>query len=317
MHNAIPYLICHGSGNRFVMVDAIAAGEAMVGIDLAAFSRAACQALWPTPLDGLLLAVRRGEGFAMRMFNTDGSEAEMCGNGIRCVARLVRERYLQTDTFILHSGGKEYPITHKAYPGINPETFGVEIAIRLAADDFPKGGERFLEQPIPELHPTLRFSYLNLGNPHLVAQVQEVDFALLTQLGERIKELGEWFPRGMNLSFLQVQNPERLFVATYERGVGLTNSCGTAMTASTTVAVLLALAPAGREIEVHNRGGMVRCSCRIEGEKIATCLVGNATYEAGGELHWDGCRITRLSEEPFTREQELYNRFLASLQREQ
>lgn len=316
MHNAIPYLICHGSGNRFVMVDAIAAGESMTQVDLAAFARAACQALRPTPLDGLLLAVNHGEGFAMRMFNTDGSEAEMCGNGIRCVARLVRERYLQKEHFILHSGGKEYPITHKEYPGIDLETFGVEIAIRLAADDFPKGGERFLNRPIPELHPTLRFSYLNLGNPHLVARVQEVDFALLTRLGERIKELGEWFPRGMNLSFLQVRGPERLFVATYERGVGLTNSCGTAMTASTTAAVLLGSAPAGSEIEVYNRGGMVRCCCRIGQDGISTCLVGNATYEAGGELLWDGCRITRLREEPFARECEAYESFLASLQRE-
>lgn len=314
MEIEIPYIICHGSGNRFVMVDGVAHAEAMAQVDRAAFARAACQELWPSPLDGLLVVERQGGSYAMRMLNTDGSEAEMCGNGIRCVARLVGERYLSEERFLLLSGGRGYAISREEPIASALETFGVEIAIRLSAEDFPKGGERFLNQPIEELHPALRFSYLNLGNPHLVALVEQIDFALLEELGKRIKGLREWFPRGINLSFAQVQRRDRLFVATYERGVGLTNSCGTAMTASTTAAALLGAVESGHPIEVRNRGGMVRCRCRIFSEQISTQLVGNATYEAQGSLRYRAGQITDHRFELCTAEQRAYNQFLATLQ---
>lgn len=295
------------------MIDATASAEALRDIDLASFTRAACQGLWSKPLDGLLLLVKQGATYGMRMLNTDGSEAEMCGNGIRCVARLARERYLSDDSFPLLSGGKSHPLfcEEAIYPGL--ASFGVEIAIRLSASDFPKGETKFLNQSIGELHPSLRFSYLNLGNPHLVAMVEEVDLALLKELGERIKGLREWFPRGINLSFAKVEERERLFVATYERGVGLTNSCGTAMTASTTAAVLLGLCPADRTIEVRNRGGLVRCRCHLAGEEISTRLTGNATYEAAGELSWDGNELHFREEHRFYEEIDLYNQFLAAI----
>ena len=313
MHNEIPYLICHGSGNRFVMIDAVASAQAIEKIDLAPLARAACQALWPSPLDGLLLLVKQGEEYGMRMLNTDGSEAEMCGNGIRCVARLARERYLSTDHFRLLSGGKSHPIygTEPIFPGLT--SFGVEIAIRLSAPDFPKGGIRFLDQPIEALHPTLRFSYLNLGNPHLVAITEEIDLRLLKELGERIKSLPEWFPRGINLSFVTLEARDRLFVTTYERGVGLTHSCGTAMTASTTAAVLLGHCDADRPIEVRNRGGMVRCQCHQAPGALSTRLTGNATYEAKGLLSWDGTELRHHEEEHYNEEVEQYNQFLSAI----
>lgn len=292
------------------MVDGVAEAEAIARIDLRTFAQETCRRLWSCPLDGLLLLVRHGAHYAMRMFNTDGSEAEMCGNGIRCVARLLRERYLAEENFLLWSGGKPYPITHEKPIFEGLETFGVEIAIRLASDDFPQGEDSFLDQEIGELHPSLRFSYLNLGNPHLVARVEEVDYDLLTELGERIKSLPAWFPRGMNLSFVRVESPERLFVATYERGVGLTNSCGTAMTASTTAMALLGACEKGKIIDVCNRGGMVRCCCRSDAEGIFTRLVGNATYEQTGCLTWDGTTLSFNEKAFFAHERAAYNDFL-------
>ncbi len=313
MHNEIPYLICHGSGNRFVMIDAVASAQAIEEIDLAPFARAACQALWSSPLDGLLLLVEENGNYGMRMLNTDGSEAEMCGNGIRCVARLARERYLSTDYFTLLSGGKSYPIFSQEpiFPKLT--SFGVEIAIRLSAPDFPMGETHFLDQPIAELHPTLRFSYLNLGNPHLVAITEKIDLRLLKELGERIKSLPEWFPRGINLSFVTIEARNRLFVATYERGVGLTNSCGTAMTASTTAAVLLGHCDADSSIEVRNRGGMVRCQCHLAPKSLSTRLTGNATYEAEGHLSWNGIGLLHREERRFNAEIEQYNQFLSAI----
>lgn len=296
-----------------MLVDAVAQAEALQGIDRGAFARALCEGLWSQRLDGLLLLERRGEEYAMRMLNTDGSEAEMCGNGIRCVARLADERYLHRADFTLLSGRSRYPIRLEEPISGSLATYGVDIAIGTAGDDFPLGGERFINQPIEELHPTLRFSYLNLGNPHLVAVVEQVDFRLLEELGRKVTTLKSWFPRGINLSMLQSRGPRELFVATWERGVGLTNSCGTAMTASSTVAVLLGLAPAASELTVRNRGGMVRCNCRIEGTQITTRLVGNATFEATGRLCWANGTLQPIEQQLLEEEIAEYNQFLTAL----
>lgn len=316
MKSEIPYTICHGSANRFVLVDAVSEAAALEGVDRAAFARAACEQLWSHRLDGLLLLEKHEGGYAMRMLNTDGSQAEMCGNGIRCVARLTDERYLHQSEFVLFSGRGRYPIRREEPIFDSLATYGVDIAIRTLGEEFPRGGERFLNRPIKALHPELRFSYLNLGNPHLVAVVEEVDFNLLEELGRKIPTLKEWFPHGINLSLLRSDGPRELFVATWERGVGLTNSCGTAMTASSTVAVLLGLSPADEELKVRNRGGMVRCNCHIEGEQITTRLVGNATFEAEGRLRWEAGRLYPIEQHLLTEEISNYDLFIAELGRE-
>ncbi len=297
------------------MVDGVAHESTLRGVDLAAFARTACRELWSEPLDGLLLLVGRNGQYGMRMFNTDGTEAEMCGNGIRCIARLVRERYLEKDHFTLFSGGKFYPISYEKplYEGV--ECYGVEIAIALCSGDFPKGGECFLDRPIPPLDPALRFSFLNLGNPHIVTCVEQIDYAYLCRLGERVKGFDDWFPRGVNVSMVRIDGPNRIFVATYERGVGLTSSCGTAMTAATTVAALLGLVERDVETEVVNRGGMVRCCCRIEAGRIVTRLVGNATFEASGRVSPNGLPSLPVEEQLCHKEIEAYAAFLGTMER--
>lgn len=309
------YILCHGSGNRFLLLDAVKSPqlETLTAPMVAELCRQAA------PNDGLLLLVERGGVYGMRMFNTDGSEAEMCGNGIRCVARLA-ETYLSeaVTSYPMWSGGKRHPM-HRVEPiyGQIP-TRCVEIGIRLATDDFTpslalKAG--FIEQPIPALDEELRFTYLNLGNPHLVAFVEAIDLALLTRLGEAVKHLPELLPRGVNVSLVQVEEKNRIFVATYERGVGLTPSCGTAMTASSTASVLTGRCDQGATIEVRNRGGMVRCCCRV-GDEIVTSLSGNATFEADGVVAIDFERgAVTLNGEPTVRqaEKEAYDDFLRSL----
>jgi len=316
MDGILEYTLCHGSENRFVMVDGVRDAGVLNHTDPGELARTLCRprGLCPDRLDGLLLLCTTADGYAMRMFNTDGSEAEMCGNGIRCVARMVRERYLQRDEFPLWSGGRRYAVRHERPLFGSLATYSVEIGIRTAGgDDFPRGGERFVAQPIPELDEELRFTYLNLGNPHLVAETEAIDFARLERMGERVKELKEVFPRGINCSIVRREGGRRLFAATYERGVGLTNSCGTAMTASTTAVWLTGGCPADTEIEVRNRGGMVRCCVHPSKEGLSTRLTGNATYvEAGRIVLRDGA----FRSEPlrtYADEQREYARFVESI----
>lgn len=314
MKREFQYILCNGSGNRFVLIDAVAQAQQLLGVELSALARTVCA---PEALatDGLLLLVRDAAGYAMRMFNTDGSEAEMCGNGIRCVARLAA-RYFPMQDFELQSGGRVYRLSKQIPIFEDIPTYSVEIPVTLQTDDFPRSETHpFLNQLIPELDETLLFTYINVGNPHLVACVEHLDIERLKLLGERVTTLKTLFPKGINVSFFRCDGAQSLFVATYERGVGLTSSCGTAMTASSSAACLLDKCSAGVSIDVRNRGGMVRCCCQ-QGEELVTALTGNATFEAFGQFDYlgalDGC-VKLKNTEPQEDETAMYLRFVASV----
>ena len=273
---------CHGSGNDFIMVDTTC-GTTPADIDWSAFARAACDRKTGIGSDGLLLVVCNDKGtYGMDMLNPDGTHAEMCGNGIRCVARLATERgYLNSNT--LYSGGREFNISIATPIAQGIETFAVEIPIGLSSPSFAfyDSNARFVGEVIDKLDKNLRFTALNLGNPHIVAEVESIDMALLEHLGERVKSLTDIFPHGVNVSLYECRTRRSIFVATYERGAGITLSCGTAMTASATAAALLGRVDGEERIEVRNRGGKVYCTTRGV-ESPTTTLEGNATYNWRG-----------------------------------
>ena len=316
MKTEIKYTVCHGSANRFVMVDAIAQPQACADADFGAWAVQLCAAATPYGgADGLLMLVRHGDGYAMRMFNPDGTEAEMCGNGIRCAARLARQ-YVGSDKFGVWSGGREYRITRErpVYEGV--ETYGVEIPVSLHSRDFGFAcGAEFVGRRIEALDDGLMFTALNLGNPHITARVDRIDYELLTRLGERVKVLREEFPNGVNVSLFEHTGPQGIFVATYERGAGITASCGTAMTASATAAALLGLVDFGAEVEVRNRGGAVRCLPRREsGGELITRLTGNATFEAEGRFATDGRTVGDMTlTRTFDDEKSAYEAFVQKI----
>ena len=304
------YIKCHGSGNEFVMVDAVKYN--LDGIDLAAFARFVCNRENSVGADGVLLLVKEGAMFGMRMFNPDGSEAEMCGNGIRCVARLAEE-YVGTREFEMFSGKNTYGIVRAEdiFPAI--PTYGVDLKVRLMSEDFgfAKGAESFISQPIERLDSNLLWTAINVGNPHIVAEVEEIDYGHLTHLGNRVLELREEFSKGINVSLVKVLGKDRIFVATYERGAGITASCGTAMTSSATAMALNGRCDYEATIDVENRGGAVRCVCHKEGGKH-TQLIGNASYISYGSVVAEegGFVATELGK--FDDEIALYNDFLSA-----
>lgn len=283
---------CHGSGNDFILIDATC--DQMRGMDITHFTRWACDRERGIGSDGVLLLVRLSDGsYGMDMLNPDGTHAQMCGNGIRCVARLAEELGLHTGG-ILRSGGSDYPIGRGSDIAEGIKAYTVDIPIRLTSEDFAFFGsnDSFVGEIIPELDPTLRFTALNLGNPHIVAAVEHIDMALLESLGQRVKSLTSLFPHGVNVSLYECRSTNSIFVATYERGAGITLSCGTAMTASSTAAALLGHVESGRRIEVRNRGGKVYCTPTIDKHSIVTRLEGNATFDWWGVVDAEGDSYT-------------------------
>ena len=279
---------CHGSGNDFIMVDTTRMADANA-VDWSAFARIACDRTNGIGSDGVLLVVRNDEGiYGMDMLNPDGTHAEMCGNGIRCVARLAYERgYL--DNGILFSSDRLFRIGREEALSEGIDTFSVEIAIDLTSPSFgfATDNKPFIAERIEALDPDLRFTALNLGNPHIVAEVERIDMELLESLGQRVKSLKKEFPDGINVSLYECRGDREIFVATYERGAGITMSCGTAMTASATAAALLGLTAAGERIDVKNRGGKVFCTTRLADDKIVTKLAGNATFVWWGSASFE------------------------------
>ena len=314
------YILCHGSGNRFLMLDAVREPALERLAEHPELVARLCREVGRT--DGLLLTVRVGEEYGMRMMNTDGSEAEMCGNGIRCVARQAQEYVGQSDRFDLFSGGKRHAIRREEPIFGSIPTYCVAIGISLSTPDFvPSMGrkEGFVGEVIEALDPTLKFTYLNLGNPHLVAAVDRIDLERLSALGEKVKSLQELLPHGTNVSFYRPLGNQRIYTATYERGVGLTASCGTAMTACSTAASLLGYCRHDEPITVLNSGGRVRCLSMRSDEGLITTLSGNATYEGEGEMALD---LERESYEligdlrPYDDERAEYDLFLKTIQAE-
>lgn len=199
------YILCSGSGNRFLLFDTLRSD--LSGLNIAAF---AAEELHRFGVDGLLLLTRDGRGrFGMRMFNTDGSEAEMCGqrHPLRGAAGAGALSGSDGERFAVTSGGREYRITcEEPIFGALP-TFGAEIPLSLHGDDFPPSlpAEGFVGQPVPELDEGLAFTFLQPGNPHIVALVApdsawlfgsdgRLDTRRLAELGERANRMRGVFP---------------------------------------------------------------------------------------------------------------------------
>lgn len=301
----LPFIKCHGSGNEFALFDARALGVAES--DWAGIARAVSGRGGPVGTDGILLLVEgsRGAEFGFRMLNSDGSEAETCLNGVRCVARLgfaslgiaAAQVSLPTSRVEVERAPDladgVYTVTETA----GPATLTVDKWPLLVAT---QPGGRLIEAAVAELESKRRFTAVAIPNPHLIAFVDAVDDDELTRVGQICEAAPAWLPNRANVSFVEVRGDE-LFVRTHERGVGLTNSCGSAMAASTYAACLAAHAAWGREIVVRNRGGMVRA--RAEADAMLT-LSGNATWEWEGTVDVDaasgrasGLEVTRRFED--------------------
>lgn len=280
------FIKCHGSGNDFPLIDAR-------GLDLddaawAGVARALADRAGPVGGDGLLL-LTRGDGahaFGMRMFNSDGSEAETCLNGLRCVARAGFEALgIDRAAVRLKTSSAEVARDADLAAGVYTVRETVGPAGTDTAD-WPLRIERAttIEQVIAPLASDIAFTAVAMPNPHLVAFVEVIDEARLVALGERCEAAPEWLPNRANVSFVKLLGPEAVFVRTFERGVGLTDSCGSAMAASVVAAGLTKRIVFGTEVTVFNAGGLVRG--RAEADRMVR-LSGNATFEWEGSAEVD------------------------------
>ena len=278
----LPIVKCHGSGNDFPMIDV--RGAVVDPAHWPAIARILADRSGPVGGDGLLL-LKDGVGdsaFGFAMYNSDGSEAETCLNGLRCVARAGFEALgigharvaLATSTATVERVADLAPGVYTVLETAGPSSLDV-TAWPMAIDRIEN-----VERAIEALPGDRALTAVAIPNPHLIAFVDTVDDAELVAIGLACEAAPAWLPRRANVSFVEQRGPD-LFVRTHERGVGLTNACGSAMAASTFAAALTGRIGYGTDTTVFNRGGMVRATAHAD---RMVSLAGNATYEWSGTM---------------------------------
>ncbi|MHC5109884.1 MAG: diaminopimelate epimerase [Planctomycetota bacterium] len=236
----------HGLGNDYVYVD-----TSKVPIDgPAELARVISDRRLGIGSDGLILIHPSDVAdVRMEMYNADGSRAQMCGNGIRCVAKYVVDHGL--------AAGPELRIDTD--DGVKPATCvitrnsegkgGVVTAVRVsmgrprfAPGEIPTTikGERIVDRPIEVAGHAFQVTCVSMGNPHAVAFVEDLDSIPLYTVGPALERAAE-FPERINAHFVRVDSPAHLTVLTWERGSGPTKACGTGA-----CAVVVAAASTGR-----------------------------------------------------------------------
>ncbi|MCW3834515.1 diaminopimelate epimerase [Sphingomonas canadensis] len=275
----IAFIKCHGSGNDFPLIDARAI--TLADAEWAGIARALADRAGPVGGDGLLLltAGDAEHGFGMRMFNSDGSEAETCLNGLRCVARLGFEVLgIDRARVRLKTSSADAARADSVAPGVvTIETRAGPAGVGAFAIGLRTGLDAVVEAAVPELPSARRFTAVAMPNPHLVAFVEQVDEDELVALGDWCEARPEALPERANVSFVELRGAD-LFVRTYERGVGLTDSCGSAMAASAFAAGLTGRIGFGTAMTVFNRGGLVHAVAVAPGDGGCVTIRGNATF---------------------------------------
>ncbi len=247
----------HGLGNDYVYVDTF---EQPVP-DPAAMAIAVSRPHFGVGADGLVLIGPSTEAdYAMRMFNADGSEGEMCGNAVRCIGKYVHDRGLTAKTRVtlatrggiktlelqLQGGSVEQVTVDLGEPALSPASLPVTLA-----------GAQVLNHPLSIDGQTHHISCVSMGNPHAVIFVDDPQAVDVHGIGRQI-EHHPLFPKRTNVEFVRVWRRDLLEMRVWERGSGETLACGTGAAASLVAAVLNGLADrsavvklTGGELHVH------------------------------------------------------------------
>jgi diaminopimelate epimerase len=251
----------HGSLNEIFAVEATP-GSFASDAALRQFVRHVCdRGSWTGGSDGIYFFDASPGNAEAWFFNPDGSPAELCGNGLRGLGRLLLDRR-GTNAEVIVSGGREYTI-RRASP--TPE--GVrQVLLELPEVSFAP----------PPSGPFAGYTAVTVPNPHVIAMVDAYREPDLIEAG---KHAADWFPEGANVSFLLPlsEGDDEVFVRTFERGAGLTPSCGSGVVASRAAYSQMTGLEPERRVVVRNAGGVAAAAITVRDGGWFPVLEGNAT----------------------------------------
>ena len=243
----------HGAGNDYVYVNCFVEP---LPRDPAALARQIADRHFGVGGDGLILICRSEiADVRMRMFNADGSEAEMCGNGVRCVAKYAYDHGLCPKTTLAVETGRGVLSLDLQVAKGQVDRVRVDMGEPiLKAAEIPTtlAGDPVVNQPLSVAGRELQVTCVSMGNPHCITYVEALSDDWVLGVGPRIETDGH-FPRRVNAEFVEVISPREVRMRVWERGSGETLACGTGASA-VCVAGLLAK-KTERKILAHLPGG--------------------------------------------------------------
>ncbi len=272
----------HGIGNDFVLFDGSRADPGLTREEIIHV----CDRNFGVGADGVIYVLpgKKGSDVTMRIFNTDGTEPEMCGNGIRCLAKFAYDRGLVRGKDFVVSTGKG---NLRAVCTCGPDGKVTSVKIDMGAPildpkDVPVvgDGKRFINQPVNVCGMDLHINAVSMGNPHCVI-FDELTYEQMEELGPFLESYTDLFPNKVNVEFATVTE-HGIDVKVFERGVGWTLACGTGACATAVSAALNGLIPFDQPVEVHLRGGVLKITVDSKLEHVY--MDGPAEFVYAGSL---------------------------------
>jgi diaminopimelate epimerase len=266
----IPFYKMSGSGNDFIIIDN--RRSVVPPDDFSGFAAQVCRRKMSAGADGLIL-VENSEcaDFKWRFFNSDGSTAEMCGNGARCVAR-----------FAFLSGIARDQMQFETLAGIiRAQVMGGQVKVQMTDPlDFVMAAE------LETGHETVAYSGVNTGVPHVVIEVDDIEKLDVVGVGRRIRRHAHFAPAGTNVNFMAPLSDASWAVRTYERGVeDETLACGTGITAAALVLARKKSLPAPIVLKTRS-GSLLKVHFAIQADGFKDVfLEGDARIIYQGQLN--------------------------------
>ncbi len=279
----------HGCGNDYIYINGFT--EQVPQQEKSELVRAISDRHFGIGSDGAIFINPSSEAdFEMEMYNADGSRAEMCGNGIRCVAKFVYDKGMTRKKHIsiisagkikyldlmLANGQVSRVRVNMGSPVLEPELIPVVMEPSVQSDEIPS---RVVDEPLVVDGREYRMTCVSMGNPHAVIFAENVAGLDLKAIGPSF-ENHERFPRKTNTEFVEVMDPSHIFMRVWERGSGETLACGTGACAAAVACILNGLTE--DQINVRLLGGELQIEWDRESNLIY--MTGPATTVFEGEM---------------------------------
>ena len=253
----IKFTKMEGLGNDYVYIDCTQMSESQIK-DISNLAKFISDRHFGVGSDGLILICKSEiADFKMKMFNQDGTEAEMCGNGIRCVGKFVYDKGLTAKSNLkieTLAGIKELEL-HLKNEKVNTVTVNMGKPIFEAKDIPVISNEKIVKNlKIKALDKEFTFTCVSMGNPHAITIVDNVDNFDVEKYG-KVLEVDEHFPKKANIEFIEIVDRNNIKMRVWERGSGETLACGTGASASCVACTLNNLVNEKEDINVKLLGG--------------------------------------------------------------
>jgi len=260
LNDSITFIKMHGLGNNYIYLDLITHAYNLPPYSQLA-QRLADQSRG-IGSDGMILILPSDTAdMLMRVFNKDGSEAENCGNGLRCVAKYAYENQLVSEPqFTIETLGgvveAEVRLNGKEVSEVTidmgePQLLRGQIPMRGEGGE----GSQAIQAPVRLNGLDYQVTAVSMGNPHVLFFVEDIRDAPIHELGPLLADGHELFPEGVNVGFVEVMNEQSLAYRVWERGSGITQACGTGACAAAVAAIVTERGVKDTSIAIHLSGG--------------------------------------------------------------